>query len=43
MKKTLLVTAGAIAISTALAMGVRKGLQFIAAKKAEREYEEESL
>lgn len=42
MKKALVV-AGAVVISTTVAMGVRKGLQVLAAKRAEREYEEESL
>lgn len=40
MKKTILVTTGAVVISTAIAMGVRRGLQILAAKRAEREEEE---
>lgn len=40
MKKTILVTAGAVIISTALTLGVRKGLQILAAKRVEREEEE---
>lgn len=42
MKKTILVTAGAVVISTALSLGVRKGLQILALKRAEKETEEES-
>ena len=42
MKKTILVTAGAVVISTTIAMGVRKGLQILALNRAEREMEEES-
>lgn len=42
MKKTILVTAGAVVISAAISMGIRKGLQVLALKRAEREMEEES-
>lgn len=43
MKKPILVTAGAVIISTAVSFGIRKGLQILALKRAEREVEEESL
>jgi hypothetical protein len=42
MKKPILVAAGAVVISTALSLGVRKGLQILALKRAERESNEES-
>ena len=42
MKKTILVATGAVVISTTIAMGVRKGLQILALKRAEQQIEEES-